>query len=315
MSDVVTGEAVVVEVRLAQLPTRALALIIDMGIQLLTMVTVLMLVANAALITDGAMATALIVLFIVLVIVGYPVLFETLTRGRSPGKFAMGLRVVADDGGPERFRQALFRGLAEVVEIWLLTGAPALITSLISEKGKRLGDIFAGTIVISERGPRTDEPVLEIPPVLAPWAASLTFAQLPLDLAGTARQYLSRLPHLSPPVQHEMGVRIATQVMAYVSPPPPPNVPPWVYLSAVFAERRRRDHARFTGQAAPASPPGPPAPLAPPAHSMPAPPYGTAAGQAAPGVSPYGPPPGETARHDSDADSTGTTPGGFVLPS
>ena len=55
-----------------------------------------------------------------LIIVGYPVILETLTRGRSLGKFALGLRVVSDDGGPERFRQALMRGLAAVVEIWLV---------------------------------------------------------------------------------------------------------------------------------------------------------------------------------------------------
>jgi uncharacterized RDD family membrane protein YckC len=63
----------------------------------------------------------------------------------------MGLRVVGDDGGPERFRQALVRALASVLEIWLLLGAPALITSLLSGKGKRLGDTFAGTFVIQER--------------------------------------------------------------------------------------------------------------------------------------------------------------------
>ena len=59
-----------------------------------------------------------------LVFVGYPLVFETATRGRSLGKMAMGLRVVSDDGGPERFRQALFRALASVVEIWMLFGQP-----------------------------------------------------------------------------------------------------------------------------------------------------------------------------------------------
>ena len=89
--------------------------------------------------TEGALSLTVIVL----VIVGYPVIWETLTRGRSPGKFALGLRVVSDDGGPERFRQALVRGLAEVVEIWLLLGCPALICAVLSARGKRLGDLFA----------------------------------------------------------------------------------------------------------------------------------------------------------------------------
>ena len=64
----------------------------------------------------------------VLVVVGYPVIFETLSRGRSLGKLALGLRVVSDDGGPERFRQALVRGLLAVLEIWLTLGFLALVT-------------------------------------------------------------------------------------------------------------------------------------------------------------------------------------------
>ena len=105
------------------------------------------------------------VIFTVLVFVGYPLIFETATRGRTLGKMAMGLRVVSDDGGPERFRQALFRALASVVEIWMLLGSPAVICSMLSPKAKRLGDIFAGTVVISERGPK-----LGPPPVMPPHA-------------------------------------------------------------------------------------------------------------------------------------------------
>ena len=53
---------------------------------------------------------------VVLVVVGYPVALETLLRGRTLGKLALGLRVVRDDGGPVGFRQALVRGLAGVIE-------------------------------------------------------------------------------------------------------------------------------------------------------------------------------------------------------
>ena len=85
------------------------------------------------------------IIFTVLVFVGYPLVFETATRGRTIGKMVMGLRVVSDDGGPERFRQALFRALASLVEIWMLVGSPAVICSMLSPRAKRIGDIFAGT--------------------------------------------------------------------------------------------------------------------------------------------------------------------------
>jgi uncharacterized RDD family membrane protein YckC len=264
MSDVVIGEAVVVEVRVAQLPTRAVALFIDLVVQIAALIGLNVLLLNAALLTDAALARALALLMSVLVIVGYPVIFESLTRGRSLGKLALGLRVVSDDGGPERFRQALFRGLASVPEIWTLGGAPALISSLISQKGKRLGDIFAGTIVIAERGPRHSPPP-EMPPPLAAWASTLELSQLPDEVANTARQYLMRWHQLTPAVRHDMGMRIATQVMSYVTPPPPPGPPAHAYLAAVLAERRRREELRLaqarpvtTGYAPAAPPPRPP---------------------------------------------------------
>ena len=214
MSDVVTGEAVVVEVRTAQLPTRAVALIIDWVAQVALLYGANTLLASATRVADPALSAALHILLSALLVVGYPVAFETLTRGRSPGKLAMGLRVVGDDGGPERFRQAMFRGMAALPEIWMFFGAPALISSLVSPRGKRLGDVFAGTIVISERGPRAQPPP-PMPPELAGWAATLELSRLPDEVANTARSYLTRWHQLSPAVRQELGARIATQVAAY----------------------------------------------------------------------------------------------------
>ncbi|MGW0801761.1 RDD family protein [Nonomuraea sp. NPDC002799] len=249
MSEVVTGDAVVVEVRVAQMPSRAVAIIIDMAVQTTVLVAAYAVLGAFAIMTDPAMFAAVMIVLVVLTLVGYPVIFETLTRGRSLGKLALGLRVVSDDGSPVRFRQALFRGLAGVLEFWTLSGAPALIASLVSQRGKRLGDVFAGTIVISDRAPRDTGQVILMPPPLAAWAATLELSQLPDEVAQAARQYLTRWHDLSPLVQHEMGVRIATQTAAFVSPAAPAGVPPHAYLSAVLAERRRREQARFARRA------------------------------------------------------------------
>ena len=250
MSEVVTGEAVVLSVRVAALPTRAVALLIDLAVQAVALIGAAVLVLGTGVVVDEALAVALSILVTVLVVVGYPVIFETVTRGRSLGKMAMGLRVVSDDGGPERFRQALFRGLAGVIEFWITSGSVALFSSLLSGRGKRLGDVFAGTIVIGERGPR-ETPPPPMPPGLESWAQSLELARLPDDLANTARQFLTRWHQLAPPVREGMGMQIATQVATFVSPPPPPNVPPAAYLSAVLAERRRRAEARMAPRPAP----------------------------------------------------------------
>ena len=158
MSEVVTGDAVVLDVQVAQLPVRAVGALIDIAVILIGYLLALMLWAATLSQFDDAVTAAIMIIFTVLVFVGYPLVFETATRGRSVGKMAMGLRVVSDDGGPERFRQALFRALASVVEIWMLLGSPAVICSMLSPKAKRIGDIFAGTVVISERGPKLGPP-------------------------------------------------------------------------------------------------------------------------------------------------------------
>jgi uncharacterized RDD family membrane protein YckC len=252
VADVVTGEAVVLDVPCARFPTRLAALGIDLLIQFGLMIILLVIVGvgttGASL--DAAATAALEITVIVLSLIGYPIVWETTTRGRSPGKFALGLRVVGDDGGPERFRQALVRGLATIVDFWLVPfiGVPALVCSLLSAKGKRLGDVFAGTFVIQQRlparrGPAAGPPVM--PPELAGWAAGLDLSGLTDHTAAMARAYLGRLPELTPAARAELGNRIAAAVQAQTAPPPPPGTPVPAYLSAVLAERHQREHARL----------------------------------------------------------------------
>ncbi len=272
MESVVTGEAVVLEVPVARFPSRLLAIIIDLAVQVVLLAVLLFAVglAQAGGLDDASVAAIGLVVTIG-VIVGYPTVFETLSRGKTLGKLALGLRVVGDDGGPERFRQALVRALAGVIEIWALAGAPALITSLLSAKGKRLGDLFAGTFVIQERLRAAPGTAITMPPPLAAWAASAELSRLPDDTAAMARSYLSRYWELSPPAREEFGRRIAAQVATLVSPPPPYGTPAAAFLSAVLVERRSRELARMNR--APAPPPPPPSapPPPPPAPASPGP--------------------------------------------
>jgi uncharacterized RDD family membrane protein YckC len=240
VDEVVSGEAVVIDLPCARFPSRLLAIIIDILVQAAVGGILLGIAAASGAHLNDAAVAAVSLAAAILILVGYPVIFETLSRGRSLGKIALGLRVVSDDGSPERFRQALLRALAAVVEIWMLSGAPALIASLLSPKGKRLGDLFAGTFVVQERLHVTPRPAPLMPPMLAGWAATLELSALPDSVATTAWDYLSRYWELAPQARDELGLRIAADVGARVSPPPPPGVPAADFLSAVLAERRRR---------------------------------------------------------------------------
>jgi uncharacterized RDD family membrane protein YckC len=298
VTEVVTGEAVVLDVPVARFPSRIGALLIDLLIQVVILGVALIAIFLSAEDLDAATAAAITLSCYVAVVVGYSTAFETLTRGKTPGKMAFGLRVVSDDGGPVRFRQALVRALTGAIEVWTLIGAPiGLITSLISAKGKRLGDMFAGTYVIQERVPRrTPLPpwLSQVPGPLLGWAQVAEISGLSDQNAEAAGSYLRRFNELSPQARTDLGVRIASAVAAQVSPPPPPGTPPDAYLAAVLAIRRQRETARFAatpgaawGAVRPGAPTGPGPSAAPRQPAWPGPGTGTAPGQPAwPGSAP-----------------------------
>jgi uncharacterized RDD family membrane protein YckC len=180
--DVVTGEAVALDLRIAQLPSRALGLMIDLVIQVIMLVGAIFVLGTMSGFVDGTLLAAIGLVMVVAIIVGYPLVLESSTRGRTVGKLAFGLRVVRDDGGAIRLRHALVRALLEVVEIWLLLGVPALFCSLLNSMGKRLGDLAAGTVVIRERVQSRPAAQAVMPPELARWAATVDVGRVPDDL-------------------------------------------------------------------------------------------------------------------------------------
>ena len=309
MSEVITGEAVVLELPVATFPGRLLALIIDLIVQaalgLLAAIGISLLMSQL----NGDYLAAIVVGGYLLITVVYATLWETMTRGKTPGKMALGLRVVGDDGSPERFRQALVRSLVDLLEIYSLPPV-ALITSIVSVKGKRLGDIFAGTYVLQERMPARAAlpPMFAVVPLpLTVWAQSLQLSALSDQTADAASSYLRRFAELTPQAREILGIRLANAVAAEVSPPPPVGTPPPAYLAAVLAVRRERDPAR--ARANPPLPPVPPPPPPVPLPPFPPPPVWHPSGPLppatpAPGTQPAAPPPPATQPTATPAPTT-----------
>jgi uncharacterized RDD family membrane protein YckC len=247
-----------------------------------------------------ALGAALAIITVLLVLVGYKVVMETLTRGKTLGKLILGLKVVRDDGSSIRFRHALVRGL-----LWLFVdfapwfaASPGIVASLMNKQGKRIGDMVAGTVVIRERHQPMASPPLFVPGHLVMWAQSLELSRLSDDLANTCREYLARYMELEPAARIALGEALAFRVGQVTAPAPPVHIIAPAFLSAVLAERRRREltrlaTARATYSTSPyAVPTGPFA--APNPHAVPGSPnpYAVPAGPFAP-PSPYGvqPPP------------------------
>ncbi len=245
IDDLVTGEAVALELPAAGIAIRALSGFLDLLIAGVTLWVGLFVVSAMTQNADEAIVGATMTVLLALVSVGLPTTMETLTRGRSVGKLATGLRTVRDDAGPISFRHALTRSLVGFVEIWALFGVPALVSGLVSSKGKRLGDYAAGTYVVRERVHMALPPPPMMPLQLAAWAAGADIARLPDGLAMAVRQFLMRAPLLSPQSRSTLGIALRDEVVTYVAPQPPAGVHPEVVLSAVIADRRRRDSIRL----------------------------------------------------------------------
>ncbi|MET7496539.1 RDD family protein [Streptomyces sp900116325] len=256
MSELVTGDAVVLGLRPARLPSRAVALAIDLVVVWIVFILVSIGLAIATATLDEAASAAIAVATFLLVLVGGPIAVETLSHGRSLGKLACGLRVVRDDGGPIRFRHALVRGAMGVVEILMTLGVFACIASLVSARGRRLGDVFAGTLVVRERVSAGRGIAVPPPP---PWLvgrfAGLDLSAVPDELWLAIRQYLTRMQQLDAEVGLSMAERLAGELAVRTGVPVPPGVPAAAYLAAVVNERQARD-ARRVFTAAQADPLG-----------------------------------------------------------
>jgi uncharacterized RDD family membrane protein YckC len=194
---------------------------------------------------DDALQAAVTTAAVIVALVGVPTTFETLTRGKTLGHLAVGLRTVRDDAGPIGFRQAVTRALIGVVEVYGCGGVPALICAAVSQRGKRLGDLLAGTYVVRDRHKITLAPPAQMPPHLAGWARTADLAPLPDQLAVALRQFVARAATFTPEVREQLGQRLLEETRPYVAPAPPEGNHPEYVLMAVLAERRTRDAARL----------------------------------------------------------------------
>lgn len=241
--EILLGEGVAIDARPASFATRMLAALLDVAVLLLLAFALSVIVSRVGFGMDEAAATALVLATGVTILVVVPATVETLTRGRSLGKLAAGIRIVRDDGGPVRVRHAVIRALTGVLELWFSVGSIALISAFVHPKGKRLGDMLAGTYAVRVRGAQRALPPIVMPPELAGWAAGADIRRLPDGLALSARQFLGRAARLHPGSRARLGAEIAAAMERYVAPGPPYGTHPERFVAAVLAERRDREYA------------------------------------------------------------------------
>jgi uncharacterized RDD family membrane protein YckC len=251
--DILIGEGVRLESGSAPVTLRLLSGAID-ALALVFLVYVFGSVIDTLTIaSNDALAQAITIAYVLAVFVGVPTTVETLTRGRSLGRLALGLRMVRDDGGPVSFRHAFTRALIGLVEVYGTVGVVAVTVSLLSTRGKRIGDYLAGTYALRTRGGTRVLPPIGMPQSLAEWAKTADIRRLPDGLALTARLFLGRASLLQPQARGRLGNLIAVEFDRYVAPPPPMGTHPESFIAAVLAARRDREYALIIRQEAQAA--------------------------------------------------------------
>ncbi len=250
VDDLVTGEAVALDLPPASIAMRMVSGLLDILATLVLLLVVVFLYSAATVRASGALAHVALVGTLITVFLVAPTTVETLTRGKSLGKLVTGLRTVRDDAGPISFQHAFVRTLVGFVEIYAFTGVPAFFSALVSSRGKRLGDHAAGTYVVRERVKLRLVPPRPMPPPLAGWAEGADIVALPTPLALGVRQFLLRAPAMAPGPRAELAHRLTQQVLPHVAPAPPPGTADEDLLAAVVAARRARDYARLQRDAA-----------------------------------------------------------------
>lgn len=239
--EILTGEAVALDVQPVGLVMRSLGAIIDALINLALFIGLMVLMGKLAF--DGVLTDDTMRIFtvssIVLCFVLLPTAIETLSRGRSLGKLAVGARIVRADGGRIGARHAALRALVGVLEVYMTAGALAFVVGVFTPRAQRLGDLVAGTYSERTRSIRIPDTAVALPPVLTAWAATADVGRIPVRLARRLSQFVQASDGLVPQARMRMAASLAAEAASFVSPVPP--VDPETFVRGVVVVRRERE--------------------------------------------------------------------------
>ena len=226
---VATPERVSFDYQVAGLGTRTIAQVLDLLIVFGILMAVYF-VALAALVVDTTAATLIFLIGSFVVIFGYFWVSEALWSGQTVGKKALRLRAVGDRGEPLTFAQAGIRNIVRIVDFLPYGYGVGLVVLFANGKGKRLGDLAAGTIVVKDSDsvglwqlPGARAPIAPPgsppppPTAFAPASpAELMLRRLDPELRRFVTAYARRRPELSLGVRIQLASRLQPSLRSAV---------------------------------------------------------------------------------------------------
>lgn len=206
--EVHTPEGVALRLPAAGPVPRAVAWLIDLAIR-----GALLMAISLVLGLLGRFGSGLYLIVLFVVFWGYPVVFEALYDGQTPGKRALSLRVVSADGAPIGWMASFVRNLMRTVDMLPFGYGAGLVASLADPWSRRLGDMVAGTLVIHAPRERTRIDALAFAPhaPVAPLQAHeqvavIAFAERAHTLTGERQQELAEIVSPVTGARGETGV-------------------------------------------------------------------------------------------------------------
>lgn len=247
-----TPEHVTLDLEIAGVGSRALAALIDMLVLLGSALGVFIaLVAFAGLgVTLGSIGGAVLMLIGFAVWTGYFILFEGLRQGQTPGKRMVGIRVVSDTGNAVGLGAATARNLLRIADFLPPPYLIGMLLAALHPRGKRLGDMVAGTVVARDRPAEHLQPVR---PRSQPAPASLSLIpELTDPEFRLLTRFESRQAQLTQPARVRLAAAIARRLADH---PAPAGVSDLEHLLELHRrERDRREGAiAWSGSAAAAA--------------------------------------------------------------
>ncbi|MEO6126129.1 MAG: RDD family protein [Ilumatobacteraceae bacterium] len=243
---IITPEAVVLELDTAGIASRLFSGVIDALAQAalyLALLVIALLVMNVAGSASAQVQQAVFAILLFVVIFGYPLVSEMVSRGRTLGKAAMGLRVVTIEGAPIRFRHAALRAMGGLVDKWIPPGGLVGIFFVLGTPNRqRIGDLLAGTIVIRDPD-RTALPSgiwFPVPAGFEGYAASIDPTAFTVDQHTVVRSYLLRIRELTPAARYAVALDLADRTALLLRHQRPQQVHPETFLLCVIARYQRR---------------------------------------------------------------------------
>jgi uncharacterized RDD family membrane protein YckC len=199
MRIVETPEGVELTLRVAGPVVRSLAWLIDQAIRATAYLAI-----GIGLAFFGNLGSGLFLLFLFFAEWFYPVFFEVLRQGSTPGKAVLGLTVVLDDGTPIGWTPSIIRNLLRFGDFLPFAYLLGLISMIASRDFKRLGDVVAGTIVVYRDLPMGPMQLAPADPVPVPIALDLAEQRAIIEFAerspGWSRERADEVAELLAPL-------------------------------------------------------------------------------------------------------------------